>query len=111
MLRAEETLPDEPILISLREGFSQRKKAFEIPMERPARVDSAIAKYGVLNQAKLNAGEFQPDMGATCDRDAAAVRNDLHERLSRDGQLLDARAMRSSPEMPFQISLCEIARR
>ena len=109
MLRAHEPLPGKPSVISLRQRLCQRQQALEIPMERPSRVDSTIAENGVLDQAKSNTWQSETDKRAARDGDATPVRDDLHQGLPRDGQLLDAETVGRGLEMSLQIVPGKIA--
>lgn len=80
-------------------------------MERPSRVDSTIAENCILDQAKSDAWHSVTDMRATRDGDAAAMRNDLHQRFSSDGQLLDLKVAGRSLEASHQVSLREVTGR
>jgi hypothetical protein len=74
-------------------------------------MDRAVAKDSALDQTKSDAGKTETDMSAARKGDTAAVRNDLHQRFPRHGQLLYAQRIRRGPEMPPQEILCELARR
>jgi hypothetical protein len=74
-------------------------------------MDRTIAENGVLDQAEGDAGKAGPNMGAARDGDAAAMRNDLHQRFSSDGQLLDLKVAGRSLEASHQVSLREVTGR
>jgi hypothetical protein len=52
----------------------------------------------------------EPDMSAARECDASAVRNDLHQRFPRHGQLLDTQSVMWGLEITPKVILCEMAR-
>lgn len=83
---------------------------FDIPLQRSTRIHRAIAKHSVLDGTEGDAGKAEADMGTTRNSDPTAVRDDLHQRFSRHGQLLDMQVIRGAPELPLDISPREITR-